>query len=249
MPLDTIPPGIDPWAPTSVAVQSVVVRHGGKLILDRLSARISGGGISAVIGPNGAGKTTLLRVLNGLVVPDGGAVLWGDQQLPPAAVHQSFLLQHPVLLRRTVKANLKFAARRAPLARAGKKALIDSWLKKTGLDGIADRPARALSGGERKRLALASALAAGPDVLLLDEPSAGLDPGATRQLEAMILEAASRRIKIIMSTHDIGQMHRLADEVLFLHDGKLIEAGSAEKLLNNPQSPLLASFLGGELLW
>lgn len=233
----------------SARLDGVTVRRRGRDLLHSVDATVPGTGITAIIGPNGAGKSTLLKVLNGLIAPDAGRIGWGDDGRPPGTMRIAMLLQHPVLLRRTVKANLAFAARRAGIARADRPATVARWLDKAGLTALAETPARRLSGGEQRRLALARALTLAPRVLLLDEPGAGLDPTATRALEALIREAAGAGIKVVMTSHDLGQVRRLADDLLFLNAGRLDAAGPAAALLEKPATATLTAFLKGDLLW
>ncbi len=235
--------------PLAARLDRVGVRRRGRAILSQVSATLPGRGITAVIGPNGAGKSTLLKLLNGLIAPDEGTLGWGADRLPPEAVRQAMLLQQPVLLRRTVTANLAFAAKRAGLARADRPAVIGHWLEKAGLTALADSPARRLSGGEQRRLALARALVIAPQVLLLDEPGAGLDPSAMRALESLIAEAASAGIKVVMSTHDLGQVRRLADDLVFLNAGRLDAAGATAALMEEPPTATFDAFMKGDLLW
>lgn len=253
MPRDDIAPRApDRAAPPAARLQGASVYRGGRAILDQVTTRLTAKGVTALIGPNGSGKTTLLKLLNGLIEPDAGAVSWGgeggDDALPPQAVAQAMLLQQPVLLRRSAAANLAFAARRAGVPKAERAALIADWLERAHLGGRAETAARRLSGGEQRRLALVRALMLNPQVLLLDEPGAGLDPSALRKLEDLIADAAARGVKVILSSHDLGQVRRLADELLFLNAGRLEAAGFAGEVLDAPPVDSLHRFLKGDLL-
>jgi tungstate transport system ATP-binding protein len=154
-----------------------------------------------------------------------------------------------MLLRRSVAANIAYALRIRGLALAERRARIPQALDMAGLTPLADRYARVLSSGEQQRLALARAWAVQPEVLFLDEPTANLDPAATRSVEKIISSFHASGTKIIMATHDLGQARRLADEVLFLHHGRLIEQGPAELFFNRPATGDARAFLRGELLW
>jgi tungstate transport system ATP-binding protein len=121
-------------------------------------------------------------------------------------------------------------------------------LERVGLSDLAQRPARRLSGGEQQRLALARALARDPEVLLLDEPTANLDPAATRSVEEIVLTAAQSGIKIVMASHDLGQVRRLAGDVIFLVRGALRERGKAADFLDHPATPEAAAFVRGDLV-
>ncbi|MDX1576546.1 MAG: ATP-binding cassette domain-containing protein [Kiloniellales bacterium] len=218
----------------------------GQRLIDRLSLVFGAGPRSIVLGPNGAGKSLLLRLCHGLLRPTSGRVAWSR---PQAARHQAMAFQRPVLLRRSALANVTYplALRRVP--RRHRKQLALAALERAGLAELAQRPARVLSGGEQQRLALARAWVLEPQVLFLDEPTANLDPGATRRIEALIDGFHRNGTKIVMTTHDLGQARRLADEVLFLHRGRLVERAPAQTFFHAPRSREAAAFLKGELLW
>jgi tungstate transport system ATP-binding protein len=200
-----------------------------------------------VMGANGAGKTLLLRLCHGLIEPTSGTRTWRNGEARPEA--QAMVLQRPVLLRRSVAANLDYPLALRGLARAERRQTVAETLERFGLAPFADRPARLLSGGEQQRLALARAWAMRPQVLFLDEPSAALDPSGTRIIEAMIEEFSADGITIVMSTHDLGQARRMAQEVAFLHRGRLIEQGPAECFFKAPRTPEARAFLAGDLVW
>ncbi len=226
----------------------------GQRLIDGLSIVFAAGPRSIVLGPNGAGKSLLLRLCHGLLRPTSGRVAWagaGDRAKDGAEVarHQAMAFQRPVLLRRSALANVTYplALRGVPRKRRKERAL--AALERAGLADLAQRPARVLSGGEQQRLALARAWVLEPQVLFLDEPTANLDPGATRRIEALIDGFHRNGTKIVMTTHDLGQARRLADEVLFLHCGRLVERAPAETFFDCPESREAAAFLKGDLLW
>jgi tungstate transport system ATP-binding protein len=158
------------------------------------------------------------------------------------------VFQHPVSLRRTVAANINYVLSIQGKPRRQRPALVCGALEQAGLLNLARRPARLLSGGEQQRLALARAWALKPQVLLLDEPTASLDPAATQMVEVFLEQISKTGTKIIMTTHDLGQARRLADEVLFLHRGRLLEHGPAAAFFSAPQSKEATAFLEGHLL-
>lgn len=217
-------------------------------ILRGVSLELGAGAPSVIIGPNGAGKSVLLRLLHGLLSPTEGRVDWAA---PPgeAARRQAMVFQRPVLLRRSVLANALYPLRLAGVPRALREGRAREALALVGLDALADRPARRLSGGEQQRLALARAAALAPEVLFLDEPCASLDPTATRAVEEIIATLAARGTKIVMTTHDLGQARRLAGEVLFLCRGELREHAPAASFFASPATAEAAAFLRGELVW
>jgi tungstate transport system ATP-binding protein len=220
---------------------------GGKPLLADIDLAVTAGRRCVVMGANGAGKTLLLRLCHGLIEPTSGTRTWRNGEARPEA--QAMVLQRPVLLRRSVVANLDYPLALRGLPRPERRRTVALTLERFGLTPFADRPARLLSGGEQQRLALARAWAMRPEILFLDEPSAALDPSATRIIEAMIRGFSADGITIVMSTHDLGQARRMAHDVAFLHRGRLIEQGPAECFFNAPRTPEARAFLAGDLVW
>jgi tungstate transport system ATP-binding protein len=163
-------------------------------------------------------------------------------------VRRAILFQRPVMLRRSAAANIAYALAQAGVPRKVRAVRVASLLERVGLSDLAQRPARRLSGGEQQRLALARALARDPEILLLDEPTANLDPAATRSVEDIVRMAAQSGIKIVMASHDLGQVRRLAGDVVFLVRGALCERGLAGDFLDQPATPEAAAFLRGDLV-
>jgi tungstate transport system ATP-binding protein len=228
-----------------IHLDEVSVRRRGVTILDRITLRIEAGRPTVLIGPNGSGKTSLLRTAMGLDRPTAGRVTWGGLENSPPT-RRSIVLQRPAMLRRSAAGNVSYALRVARIPqRSGR---VDELLSLVGLAGLGKRPARRLSGGEQQRLALARALARDPAVLFLDEPTASLDPASTKAIEDIIRAIAVSGIKIVMSTHDLGEARRLAGEIILLHRGRVIESASAAELLNSPRTAEARAFLAGELL-
>ncbi|MDO9711121.1 ATP-binding cassette domain-containing protein [Paracraurococcus lichenis] len=220
----------------------------GVAILRDVSLTIEAGDPTLIIGPNGAGKSVLLRLLHGLLAPSAGRIAWAGAAGDPAR-GQAMVFQRPVLLRRSVLGNALYPLRLAGLARAERARRAREALALVGLDALADRPARRLSGGEQQRLALARAAALHPEVLFLDEPCASLDPAATRAVEEIVATLVRRGTKLVMTTHDLGQARRLAGEVVFLHRGRVLEQAPAGRFFAAPATPEAAAFLRGELVW
>ncbi|ESY94374.1 ABC transporter ATP-binding protein [Mesorhizobium sp. LNHC209A00] len=237
-------------APSSdlpVIFDSVSLKAGPVKIVDRLSLTILPGAPTLVVGPNGSGKSTLLRLCMGLAAPSEGRITWGGRPVAKP-IRRAILFQRPVMLRRTVAANVSYGLARVGVPRGGRGARVLELLDLVGLSELAMRPARRLSGGEQQRLALARALARDPELLLLDEPTANLDPAATRAVEEIVRAAAQSGVKIVMASHDLGQVRRLAGDVVFLVRGTLCESGSAERFLNEPSTSQAANFIAGELV-
>lgn len=236
----------DGGAPGRLQLDGVLVRRGDRTILAVPEWNLPlAGDITALIGPNGSGKTTLLRLLHGLISPDAGFLIWPTGSPPRRAI----LLQAPVLLRRSASANLDFILKRQGIAQPRRREGVLALLQAADLEARANQPARNLSGGQQRRLALAQALAQEPRLLLLDEPTAGLDPTAAAKVERMIADAAQTGISIVLSTHNIGEARRLAARLLFLHGGRPKESGPLPDILDRPTSAELNAFVSGELTW
>ncbi len=232
-----------------VAIKGVRLTIGGKALIDDLDVMLEAGTRSVVLGPNGAGKSLFLRLIHGLIEPSAGTIEWCGPGAADAARRQALVFQRPVMLRRSAAANIDYALRLRGLSKIERKRRISDVLERTGLSSLANRPARVLSIGEQQRLALARAWALLPDVLLLDEPTANLDPTATREVEKIIHAIHDSGAKIVMTTHDMGQARRIADEVLFMYKGRLVEHTLAAQFFQTPETKEARAFLQGELLW
>ena len=233
-------------------LEEVCYEIGGKRLIDSITFDIEAGSRSVILGPNGAGKSLVLRLAHGLIRPTSGAVLWRNRKTAGAGSaprRQAMVFQRPVMLRRSAAANIDYALGLHGFSRQARRKRRDEVLERTGLTRYAEQQARTLSGGEQQRLALARAWALAPQVLFLDEPTASLDPSATRQVEEIVEAIAASGTKIVMTTHDLGQARRLADEVVFLHNGRLLEQSPAAEFFEAPRSEEAQAFLGGELLW
>jgi tungstate transport system ATP-binding protein len=216
-------------------------------ILDDISLSMAPGPPTVLIGPNGAGKTTLLRAAMGLIPVSRGRVTWAGREASPPT-RRAILLQRPAMLRRSTAGNVRYALDTAGVPRGEHEQRISDLLALVGLEGMQPRPARRLSGGEQQRLALARALARDPTVLFLDEPTASLDPYATKAIEDVVRTITARGVKVVMSTHDLGQAKRIGGEIVLLHRGRLVETGPAEEFFPNPRTPEAKKFIAGELL-
>ena len=219
----------------------------GLAILDRISLSFTAGAPTVLIGPNGSGKTTLLRVVMGLIEPTAGRVTWGGRARV-APERRAIVFQRPAMLRRSAAANVEYALASAGIPRSDWQARTEELLNLVGLAGYGPRPAKRLSGGEQQRLALARALARDPQVLFLDEPTASLDPAATKAVEDVIRTVAARGIKVVLSTHDLGEARRLAGQIVLLHRGRVVESAPAAEFFANPKTEEARRFAAGELL-
>jgi tungstate transport system ATP-binding protein len=230
-----------------LVLDGVSLAAGAIRILDRVTLTIAPGAPTLIVGSNGSGKTTLLRLCMGLISPSAGRITWGGR-VDSTPVRRAIVFQRPVMLRRSAAANVAYALAQAGCPRRARASRVAELLDRVGLAGLRERPARRLSGGEQQRLALARALARDPEILLLDEPTANLDPAATRSVEEIVLMAAHSGIKIVMASHDLGQVRRLAGEVVFMLRGTVHEKRAAHDFFEHPSTPEAASFLRGDLV-
>ncbi len=231
-----------------LSARRLAFEAGGARLIDGIDLDIREGARTVVMGANGAGKSLLLRLLHGLIAPGAGEVRWRGRPLDRDGRRaQAMVFQRPVLLRRSARANLRFALAARRVGRAERAAREGEALERAGLDNLARRPARVLSAGEQQRLAVARALACQPDLLFLDEPTASLDPASTHAVERLIGEAHEDGVAIVLVTHDSGQARRLADEAVFLHAGRAVERGPAAQLLDAPRSEAARAWREGRL--
>ena len=228
----------------------------GHLVLDQLSHTFETGLMHAVIGPNGAGKTSLLRLLGLLEKPGQGRVLFRDQDttsLWPRCLalrrRLGFLHQNPLLFQGTVIDNLNVGLQYRQVPRRRRRLRVDEILDAFGLTTLGRRPAAQLSGGEAQKVALARIMVFDPEVLLLDEPTANLDPHNTFEFERLIADIHRQQGKtIILVTHDLGQAQRLSQQLLFLHRGRRVESGPTAQVLHQPQNDTTRLFLNRGLV-
>ena len=232
-------------APFSLEARGLRVVLGGHPALAGVDLAWNGASRVAVLGPNGAGKTVLLRTLHGLLMPDEGRVLWNGAATRPA--DQAMVFQRPVLLRRSAAANVEYALAVRGMARAQRHERARDALAAVGLAGVADRAARVMSGGEQQRVAIARAWALRPRVLFLDEPTASLDPNAAADVERVMGDIRGAGTALLFTTHHLGFARRMADEIVFLHAGRITERTPADLFFAAPRSREAEDFLKGEL--
>ena len=229
-----------------IRLEAVACRAGSVRILGDITLDIGPGAPTVLLGPNGSGKTTLLKLGMGLLAPTAGQITFAGRHTPSSG-RRAIVFQKPVMLRRSAAANVSFAA--AAADRPADAAAVSRLLQQVGLAAMADRPARRLSGGEQQRVALARALARAPEVLFLDEPTASLDPAATKAVEDIVTGIAATGVKIVMATHDLGQARRLAGEIVFLVAGRLVERAPSPEFFTSPATDAARRFLAGELVF
>ena len=233
-----------------LTAERLVFEADGKRLIDSVGLTVGYGERIAFIGPNGAGKTLTLRMLHGLLAPTEGTVRWSrDDGTVAGRKRHAMVFQKPVMLRRTARANVVHALAAAGHGRTEAADRADAALRRFGLDRLASRPARLLSGGEQQRLAIARAAALEPELLFLDEPSSALDPGATRQIEEMLGDLHAAGVALVFATHDLGQARRIADRVAMFHNGRIVETGCAADVLDRPVTAEAKAFVSGDLLW
>lgn len=206
---------------------------------------VRAGDVVAVVGANGSGKTTLLRALHGVVA------LSGRREVAADAGVQAMVFQRPFLLRLSARNNLRLALRLAcrDVPKAERRQRAESALQRVGLAAKGDRAARALSGGEQQRLALARAWAVRPAILFLDEPTANLDPAAKKAVEALLAGFAAEGMTLVMSTHNLGQAKRLATRVVYMDDGRIEADLPTADFFGAGAAGRADRFLRGELPW
>ena len=226
-----------------LCVDGLVFERDGKRIISNLSVRLEDVRCTAIIGANGAGKSVLLRLLHGLLTPTAGTISWGNKGFADQHEHQAMVFQKPVLLKRSVAANLQFVLKRQGLSGEALNGAVLDYLDLANLREAANRAAHVLSGGEAQRLAIARALATQPGVLLLDEPTASLDPNARASIEELLKQVMANGVRVIIVTQDIGQAARLANKVIVMHEGEIAEHGPVNDVLDNPKSVQARDFL------
>ena len=232
-----------------VACQKLLIRRAGRDVLNVPALSLGHVGCTAIVGPNGAGKSLLVRTLCDLQVPDSGRVTWAGQAPDTLRRHRvGLLLQRPVLLRRSALNNVLFALRATGMSRAAGLPEAQQALHAAGLSALVDVSAHRLSGGEQQRLALARALALKPDMLFMDEATANVDPASTRVIEQQLIRAMTDGLKVVAVSHDMGQVRRLADEVVLMHNGGVVEQSRRQHFFEQATNPLTQRWLDGELL-
>lgn len=233
-----------PAAILPLEVRDLALRFGETTVLEGLNLDLGPTGCTMVMGANGSGKSLLLKLLHGLLQPSSGRIDWNGHAPSEVTARQALVFQKPVLLRRSVAANIDFVLK----ARGKRTARRDDLLEHIGLSHKADQPARLLSGGEAQRLALARALATDPEILFLDEPTASLDPASVLAIEGIVAQAQARGVRIIFVSHDVGQARRLADDVVFLHRGRVDEHSPAADFFPEPHSKAARDYLNGRIV-
>jgi len=235
-------------------LENVQKRYAGRTVLAIAQLQIRRGEILALVGPSGAGKSTLLRLLNFLEYPDAGTLAFQGLPVVPGAVPLALrrqvttVFQRPALLSTTVTRNIAYGLRLRGQRDAQTE--IAHLLELIGLTELARAPARALSGGEAQRVALARALIIQPTVLLLDEPTANLDPYNVGLIETVVRQRNQEAgTTVVLVTHNVFQARRLAQRVVFLLNGQVVEAADTPTFFTAPRDPRTAAFVRGEMVY
>jgi tungstate transport system ATP-binding protein len=229
--------------------------YNSRTVLEVAKLEIQAGEILALVGPSGAGKSTLLRLLNFLEAPSQGKITFHQQEFSASRAmpleqrrRVTMVFQRPMLLNRTIEANVRFGLELRGLR--GEQERVHAALNEVGLAHLARQKAHTLSGGEAQRVALSRAIVMEPEVLLLDEPTANLDPYNVGLIEKIILRLNQvHHTTLVLVTHNIFQAKRLAQRVVFMLDGKLIETAGADAFFNHPQDPRTAAFVRGDMVY
>lgn len=232
-----------------IAIQSLVLSREKHTVLTIESYTIQRGAVLAVVGPNGAGKTTLLMALARLLKPATGEILFDGASIWDISATEyrrriALVMQDPLLFDRSVYDNVAMGLRFRGLPTSQIKPKVDHWLEKLGIAHYARRNALKISGGESQRVSLARALVLEPDLLLLDEPFAALDPPTRLSLLnelRVILDAG--KITTVFITHNLGEAKVLADRMMLIHDGRILQSGDFDEVWQNPRNQAVINFL------
>jgi tungstate transport system ATP-binding protein len=223
-------------SPKQIELRAIEIVRDGRTILDIPNSDIELGGITACIGPNGAGKTTFLKLLHGLIKPNaGGSISYAD------GIRSALVLHHTPMIKASVRTNIGLNGLRIPSDHE-----TDRVLQEVGISHLQHQPAHQLSAGEKQKLSLGRARLQNPNLLLLDEPTANLDPTTTAQVEAMIREFAASGCDVLISSHQLAQVRRLADSILFIDNGQIKEKGACAPFFAQPQTEAAQRYMQRE---
>lgn len=229
---------------TPIIGANIKIERLGRTLLDISHIELGSPGVTSIIGHNGAGKSLLLKVLTGLVAPDRGVVTWNGRKPTKDDYHLlGYMKQNAVLLRRSAKANLEYPLLIRGMSKAEASLKADEALKEMGLEKISDSSARVLSGGERQRLSLARMLIGDPKIIILDEPTASLDPVSRASIETVVLALKKQHKPVILVTHDLGQAKRLSERIVFIDNGNILELSSSKDFFAKPANRIAQDFL------
>lgn len=230
-----------------LTLRGATARVRQKTLVGPVDLTIEGDGLTAVIGPNGAGKTTLLRLMHGLQHLSDGTINWAVDDTV-ARKKQAYVFQSPIMMRRRVIESIAFPLTLHGMGKKAAREEAEKWARRVGLGHVLQSWAPMLSGGEKQKLALARALIYQPEILFLDEPCANLDGRATREIEEILKETRRAGTRIVMATHDMGQVRRLASDVVFIYGGKVHEKSDVRTFFNTPKTSEAQAFINGDIV-
>jgi tungstate transport system ATP-binding protein len=231
---------------THLAFENMSFVNDGKPLLGPVNLDVTLNGITCVLGYNGAGKSLFLELCHGMLKPSIGQVNWNGHSALSTRKQRGFIFQHRIILRRSVRQNIALSMQAAGWNAKDINTRMDELLTMAQLTAKADDPAAILSGGEAQRMALVRALATRPDVVIMDEPTSSLDPGAATKFENLIKQVALTGVKFIWATHNVAQAQRFADDVIFINAGNVLEHGRASKFFANPQTEIAKRYVKGQ---
>jgi tungstate transport system ATP-binding protein len=223
-----------------IEFKDVIVKSDGRIILDIPHALIPADRICACIGPNGAGKTTFLKLIDGLIKPDSGTVTHSS-----GPIKSSLVLHHTPMIKASARTNIEMVKDSDPSIRSIE---IDLVMEQIGLSHLANSPAHKLSAGEKQKLCLGRAILQKPNLILLDEPTANLDPNTTEQVEEIIRQFKSQGSDVIFTSHQLAQVQRIAEYIIFIDQGQIKEKGPVGPFFADPQTQAAKRYLRQELL-
>lgn len=223
-----------------IELQGIIVKSDGRIILDIPHAIIPADRICACIGPNGAGKTTFLKLIDGLIKPDSGTISHSRR-----SIKSSLVLHHTPMIKASARTNIAMVQDSDPSIQSSD---IDAVMEQIGLSRLANSPAHKLSAGERQKLCLGRAILQKPNLVLLDEPTANLDPNTTEQVEEIIRQFKLQGSDVIFTSHQLAQVQRLAEYIIFIDHGQIKEKGPVGPFFTDPQTQAAKRYLHQELL-
>ena len=219
----------------------------GVTLIEAINIEVSSHGLTVILGHNGSGKSLLLKLLHGVIKPNSGEINWNQYKPLTNQYWRTFLLQRPTFFNRSVIYNIAFVLQIAGIPKQEHQERCEQALEICGLKEISHRKTHLLSGGEMQKLSLARAWVLHPSVILLDEPTVALDPPSVLGFESIIQNFKQTGTKVIMTTHDLSQAKRLADEIVFIDRGKILEQSEADQFFAGPASSQAQKFISGKL--
>lgn len=219
----------------------------GVTLIDAINLEVSSHGLTIILGHNGSGKSLLLKLLHGVIRPNSGEISWNQSKPLTNQYWRTFLLQRPTFFNRSVIYNIAFVLQIAGVPKPEHQERCEQAIEICGLKEISHRKTHLLSGGEMQKLSLARAWVLHPSVILLDEPTVALDPPSVLGFESIIQNFKQTGTKVIMTTHDLSQAKRLADEIVFIDRGKILEQSEADQFFAGPASSQAQKFISGKL--